>query len=117
MKLLVAHHHLVIKEYQEFFVRASEQNADLDIEVLCPVAYKEGQVTFAEALEPDRVPVHTLPAPFARQGRQHLHFYIGLGKALDRIRPDCVWAGAPNSAVTAQICYCCKKRNIPVMLL
>jgi len=117
MKLLVVHQHYVVKHYQELLVAASRQNTDLDVEILCPTVFKMGRKISTEALEPDRVPVHTLAAPFARQGRQHLFFYIGLGALLDRVRPDVVWAQEANSLVTAQVCYCCKKRNIPVILL
>lgn len=117
MKLLVVHQHYVVKDYQELLVKASQQNADLDIEILCPSVFKMGKKHIAEALDPECVPLHTLPAPFAAQGKQHLFFYIGLGRFLDRVRPDVVWAQAPNSIVTAQVCYLCKKRNIPVILL
>lgn len=114
MKLLLIDHHIVVKEYQELWVAAARQNPEVAFEILCPKIYGQAGPVRAEALAPELVPVHTLKAFFARSGRQHLHFYWGLGRALDRIRPDYVYAlEESNSLVTAQIAHACGKRRIP----
>ncbi len=115
MKLLVIGHHIVVKEYQELWLAAAQRFRDIEFEILCPKAFsQQRRLVHAEALSPDLVPVSTLEAPFGRSGRQHLHFYLGLGAALDRIKPDYVYAlEESNSLVTVQIASACQKRGIP----
>ncbi len=114
VKLLIVGHHIVVKEYQELWVAAAEQYPEYDFEILCPEVYGQAGPVRAEALDPQRVPVHTLKSPFGPSGRQHLHFYLGLGRALDRILPDYVYAlTESNSLVTAQLARACGRRGIP----
>ncbi len=114
MKLLIIGHHIVVKAYQELWVAAATQFPDNQIEIVYPEVYEQAGLVKAEALDPERVPVHPLKAPFGRAGRQHLHFYLGLDRALDRIKPDYVYAlEESNSLVTVQIARACAKRKIP----
>lgn len=115
-RLLVIGHHIVVKEYQELWTSAAKQYPNLSIEILCPEVYEQMGAVRSESLDQDLVPVHRLKTFFGRSGRQHLHFYRGLGKTLDVIRPDYVYcAEESNSLVAAQVARACKKRGVPVL--
>ena len=113
-RLLVVGHHIVVKEYQELFTAAAALYPELEIQILCPEVYGQMGRVRAVALDPERVPVHTLRAPFAPAGRQHLFFYRGLERALDRLAPDFVYVmEEANSLVTAQLARSLGRRGVP----
>lgn len=116
IRLLVIGHDVVVAGNQELWTAVARQYPEIAVEILCPAAYYYQGLARAEALDARLVPVHRLPSPFARSGRQHLHFYMGLGSVLDRVRPDYVYcAEEPNSLVTAQVVRACERRAIPVV--
>ena len=117
MKILIVHQHYVVGRYQNTFYEIKKQFPNAQIDIIVPRHFKMGVVISAENPYPHELNVHMLYAPFAKKGKQHLFFFIGLKKIIQKIKPDIIWAQAPNSLNTFQVTRIAKKLSIPVALL
>ena len=88
--------------YQETIHEMALEHPGLDITVVVPKRFKMGKLYRAKQgyTSFNYVPLN---APFSSLGAQHFFFYLGLIKVFRRIKPDIVWAQAPNSLNTTQI--------------
>lgn len=116
MRIVIIHQHYVVPRYQESIWELTKAYPNCEIHLIVPKSFKMGIVIEAQALNKN-IRLHTLTAPFAKNGKQHFFFFIGLQKKLDEIKADLIWAQAPNSINTWQAAKYCEKNNVPLLLL
>lgn len=117
-KIVFIGHHLVVRNYQELIDEAAIQLADkYDVYLITPEEYKEKILIKAGDFFGKNFTHLKLPTVFGKEGRQHAHFYKGLGCQIRRINPKLIYClEEPNSLVTAQVCYYAKKENAKIIL-
>jgi len=111
-------HHLVVKNYQELIDEVAIQLADkYDIYLITPQEYKEKTLVKAEDFSGKHFTHIKLPTFFGKEGRQHAHFYRGLGEKIRGLNPKLIYClEEPNSLVTFQACYYARKYNARIIL-
>lgn len=116
MRVVIIHQHYAIQRYQETIDEIIKNYPNCEVHLIVPKRIKLGIDIKAEPLN-SNIKLHTLNAPFARLGKQHLFFFIGLHRLLDKLDPQLIWAQAPNSINTWQAAKYCEKHKIPLLLL
>ncbi|ELE7132589.1 glycosyltransferase family 4 protein [Vibrio harveyi] len=114
-KILVIGHHIIVDDYQTFWVEAAKENPDLDITLVYPEKYyQNGSIVEAnQSVKNDCLKRITLPTIFGENGRQHLFIFRKLEEVIDKTTPDFVYAiEEANSLVTYQIAKICSRKRI-----
>ncbi|HBE9119042.1 glycosyltransferase family 4 protein [Citrobacter braakii] len=111
-------HHLVVKNYQELIDEAAIQLANkYDVYLITPEKYKEKTLVEAGDFSGKHFTHIKLPTVFGKEGRQHAHFYKGLGEKIRELKPKLIYClEEPNSLVTFQACYYARKYNARIIL-
>lgn len=104
-KILIVSHSSVVDVYQDK-LRYLARNSDFDVTLLIPNRYFEAGRVRDGFTGFGGYEVVKLPTLFGESGRQNLHVYLSLQRALNRIQPDIIHLEEePFSMVTSQIMY------------
>ncbi|CAH7119485.1 GDP-mannose-dependent monoacylated alpha-(1-6)-phosphatidylinositol monomannoside mannosyltransferase [Vibrio chagasii] len=114
LKILVVGHHFVVKDYQKLWEECNKIDSNISYELIMPkCSLQNGNLVHVHEDLNSPLKIHTVEAPFAKQGRQHLLFFKDIEEKIRKINPDFIYcAEEANSIITMQIGRICKKIGI-----